>query len=205
MRSWRRYLRAEHVDQARGDDPKAEWRAWARKAREGLDISAISVLTVDALAGWDRLRAASVALIYLPLPEEPDLRALETADLDCRFVTTRTPDRGGSLTVHELGGPLEVHRLGFLQPHASAPEVAPADVDVWLLPGLAYDLWGTRLGRGAGYFDQVLPSRSQTATLVGVTPAESVVDRLPRQPHDVSVHYLATQEGIIEVARTEVR
>jgi 5-formyltetrahydrofolate cyclo-ligase len=39
-----------------------------------------------------------------------------------------------------------------------------------------------------------------TAALVGITPADLVVDRLPAEPHDVPVAYLATEEGVIEVA-----
>jgi 5-formyltetrahydrofolate cyclo-ligase len=139
-------------------------------------------------------------LVFLPLADEVDLRPLLDAGFECAFAATRTPDHGGTLSVHEMGGPLEVHRLGFLQPHATAPEVDPAELDVLLLPGLAFDLWGTRLGRGGGYYDRLLMRVTLTAQIVGVTPAALVVDRLPSEPHDVPVAYLATEEGVIEVA-----
>lgn len=179
---------------------KDEWRDWARATRAELDFAEFSDQVRSHLEQWAPLQRASVALLYLPLGDEVDLVPLQGTELGCRFVATRTPDREGALSVHELGGPLEVHRLGFLQPHRAAPEVDPGDIDVLLLPGLAFDLWGTRLGRGAGYFDELLSRLPASAVTVGVCPAALVVDRLPREPHDQKVQFLATDEGVIATA-----
>jgi 5-formyltetrahydrofolate cyclo-ligase len=181
-------------------DGKDEWRDWARATRTELDFAELSGRVRSYLEEWPPLQRATVALLYLPLGDEIDLVALQGTELGCRFVATRTPDREGTLTVHELGGPLEVHRLGFLQPHRAAPEVDVEDIDVLLLPGLAFDLWGTRLGRGAGYFDELLSRLPPRAVTVGVCPAALVVDRLPRDSHDQTVQFLATDEGVIATA-----
>ncbi len=177
---------------------KTRWRTWARRTRADLDFVTLSGAVVTELLDWPVLVGSRRVLLFLPLDNEIDLRSLLDAGLNCSFAATRTPERGGLLTAHELGGPLEVHRIGFLQPHASAPKVDPSELDLLLLPGLAFDLWGTRLGRGAGYFDRFLLQVPATATLVGVTPAGLVVDRLPSEPHDVPVWYLATEEGVID-------
>jgi 5-formyltetrahydrofolate cyclo-ligase len=87
-----------------------------------------------------------------------------------------------------------------MQPGADAPELDPAELDVLLLPGLAFDLWGTRLGRGAGYFDRLLMRVDLATPVVGVTPAAVVVDRLPREVHDMVMGFIATEEGVVEVA-----
>ena len=180
--------------------PKEEWRRWAKAARAGLDMPVASLLIIEHLLKWPGMRAARTVLMYFPLPDEVDLRALFDVGLNCRFVATRTPDAGGRLSVHDVEGPLEVHRLGFLQPHRGAPEVEPFDIDLALLPGLAFDLYGTRLGRGAGYFDELLSRTSKRMTRIGVVPAELVVDRLPNDAHDIGVSFLATEEGVIAVA-----
>ena len=179
---------------------KDEWRVWARATRADLDFGELSEQVRSHLVHWQPLQQATVALLYLPLADEIDLISLQTAELGCRFAATRTPDRDGFLTVHELGGPLEVHRLGFLQPHRVAPEIDPGDIDVLLLPGLAFDLWGTRLGRGAGYFDELLTRLPVRAITVGVCPTALVVDRLPSEPHDQKMGFLATEEGVIATA-----
>lgn len=179
--------------------PKDEWRTWAKARRVELDFGEISEAIVEPLADWPALRAARTVLVYFPLADEVNVTDL--VDSSRRWVATRTPDHDGVLSVHELGGPLEVHRFGFLQPHRAAPEVDPREVDLMLIPGLAFDLWGTRLGRGAGYFDELLTRTSPHLTKVGVAPAALVVDRLPAESHDVQVSFLATEEGVIAVAR----
>jgi 5-formyltetrahydrofolate cyclo-ligase len=169
---------------------KPAWRVWARDVHARLDVTDISEISrriVAHLLAWPALVPESQVLVFLPLAGEVDLRPLPAARPLGRFFATRTPDRGGALTVHQLGGPLEVHRLGFAQPLASAPLVDPATLDVLLVPGLA--------------FDRLLATVSASARVVGVTPAVAVVERLPREPHDVPVGYLATEAGIVEVDR----
>ncbi|MEX2419139.1 MAG: 5-formyltetrahydrofolate cyclo-ligase, partial [Acidimicrobiia bacterium] len=80
-------------------------------------------------------------LLYDPLPDEVDLRPLVG---EFEALVTRTPD-DGVLTVHPFDSERETHRLGFSQPVAGSPEVGPADIDVVLLPGLAFDHSGVRL------------------------------------------------------------
>jgi 5-formyltetrahydrofolate cyclo-ligase len=179
---------------------KQEWRTWARDQRQAIDWPAVSKDIVGGLQGWIVPSNYQTVLVFLPMAGEVDLNGLIDADQETRFVATRTPDRGGELSVHELGGPLEVHRLGFLQPHDSARLVSPDEIDIALLPGLAFDLFGNRLGRGAGYFDRLMMATRPGAKLVGVVPAALVVDRLPNEPHDVAMNYLATDEGVIETA-----
>jgi 5-formyltetrahydrofolate cyclo-ligase len=179
---------------------KATWRVWARDARAALDMADLSDVVAQRLGAWPGLKATRRVLIYMPLADEINLTSLLETLPDTQFVTTRTPEHGGMLTLHEMGGPLEVHRFGFLQPHASAPEVAPEAIDLALIPGLAFDLWGSRLGRGAGYYDELLPRMSRRVVRIGVVPTALVVDRLPEEQHDQKMAFLATEEGVIQVA-----
>jgi 5-formyltetrahydrofolate cyclo-ligase len=179
---------------------KEEWRRWAQQRRQSVDWDAASTAITDALLGWEPLREAASALVFLPMTGEVNLQPLMQSAPTGRWLTTRTPPRGEVLTIHELGGPLEVHPFGFLQPHSSAPQVDPLDVEVLLMPGLAFDLWGNRLGRGAGYYDRLLGMVRPGAPLVGVVPVDLVVDRLPVEHHDVPMTHLATEEAVIETA-----
>ena len=114
------------------DAGKGEWRDWARRERANLDWDESSAAIVAGLGRWLVPDNYQTVLVFLPLPDEVDLNELMEADTETRYVATRTPDHGGELSVHELGGPLEVHRLGFLQPHESARRVGPDEIDVAL-------------------------------------------------------------------------
>lgn len=66
--------------------------------------------------------------------------------------------------------------------------------DAVLIPALAVDRRGTRLGRGAGHYDRSLPLAAQRARLIAVVRDQEFVDELPGEQHDVRVHAVATPE-----------
>ncbi|MBI5156821.1 MAG: 5-formyltetrahydrofolate cyclo-ligase [Acidimicrobiia bacterium] len=179
---------------------KAAWRAWARTERARLDMTAISRGIRSGLEAWGGLAAGSRVLLFDPLPDEPDVTAVAAGVV---ALLTRTPE-SGPLTVHPFDAPRERHRLGFTQPAAGSPEVDPAEIDVALVPGLAFDRSGIRLGRGGGHYDRLLARLRPDAVIVGVTPAALVVDRLPREAHDRPVGHLAVEDGVVSVPQMSI-
>ena len=89
-----------------------------------------------------------------------------------------------------VGGP-----FGILQPRPTAPPVEP---DIILVPLIAVDGRGTRLGRGKGHYDRVLaPYRRKGAQLIGVGWAvQRIRDEIPRDPWDVPLDSFASPEGL---------
>lgn len=75
--------------------------------------------------------------------------------------------------------------------------VAAARFDVVLVPGLAFDLVGGRLGRGAGFYDRFLADVSPKTRLVGVAFDEQIVEKTPRDAFDLPVDALATPERLV--------
>lgn len=200
MPSWVRSSLAEVVTPPDSSSSKAEWRTWARDLRAGLDFAELSPRVCDGLATFPPLRHPATVLIYQAMEDEIDLAPLtERSELPVRWVTTRTP-KSGPLTLHEMDGPMERHPLGFMQPAEDAPRIPSAEVDVALIPGLAFDLFGNRLGRGMGYFDQLLARLRAGIVRVGIVPSVLVADRLPKEQHDVPVQWLAAEEGVVGVA-----
>ena len=153
------------------------------------------------LRAWDVFARARHVLLYLPAPSEVDLAPLARDPGRSLYATRTWPEPQRVLTVHVLDpARLETHRWGFRQPRADAPVVDPAIVELVLVPGLAFDATGTRLGSGRGYFDRLLATLDDRTVKVGVAPADALVPRLPREPHDVPMDYLVTDEGIRAVA-----
>ncbi|OWL96494.1 5-formyltetrahydrofolate cyclo-ligase [Deinococcus indicus] len=172
---------------------KARWRAWAREVRAALpDVS-------DGVAGQARtlLRAVGArrVLAYRALPGEPDVSALHGEfELLAPRARFRPEPR---LTLHPWATATEVSRFGALQPPQDAPQVPLDTVDAILLPGLAFDRSGVRLGYGGGFYDRLLPAfRGVT---VGVIQGALIVPRLPADPHDCPVAWLLSEAGACAV------
>ena len=175
---------------------KQDWRRWSGAMRRpGIPEPLSRAVTAGIIAWLAGPRAPEGAVVlYLPLPDEVDVTpVMDTVERG--FAVTRTPARG-PLTLHPAGAPRERHRYGFEQPVAGAPLVDPGDVGVVLVPGLAFDRDGGRLGRGGGYYDRFLPTLPTDAARVGVVLEQLVVDAVPTDPHDVPMTHLATQRGV---------
>jgi 5-formyltetrahydrofolate cyclo-ligase len=75
---------------------------------------------------------------------------------------------------------------------------AIADASVVLVPALAVDGAGVRLGRGAGFYDRSLPLADAAARLIAVVRDDELLDRLPAEPHDVRItHALTPHNGLV--------
>lgn len=173
---------------------KAAWRRAARTARAALHGSTWSAALVAALRAWPPYREAANVATYLGFGSEPDLSALH--DDGPRFCAPRVRGEREALTLHELGGPLERHPMGMDEPSADAPRVAPRELDLILVPGLAFDRSGTRLGYGAGLYDRLLAELAPATPRLGVGHPSLLAEALPREPHDVPVTHLLLPDGV---------
>lgn len=91
--------------------------------------------------------------------------------------------------------------MGLWQPDPSrCPAVPPADIDLVLVPGVAFDRRGHRLGFGQGYYDRFLPALPGHAQRVGLAFGGQVVEAVPAAPWDVPLHRLVTEARVVKCA-----
>lgn len=88
------------------------------------------------------------------------------------------------------------------QPEDVGPSVQNLQVDIYLVPGLAFDLAGNRLGRGGGYYDMELAKRRPDSLTIGVTLESRIVTSIPAEPHDQPVSHIVTEAGVIGTTPT---
>jgi 5-formyltetrahydrofolate cyclo-ligase len=150
-------------------------------------------MVIQQVSRWLAERKAQVVVGFLAMGDEIDMTPLVDAHPDIRFGLTRTAP-GITLTVHHFDAPREVHRFGFEQPVGDAPVIPRQEIDVVLVPGLAFSIDGRRLGRGAGYYDRFLAGLD--AAKVALTTSDRIRDDLPLEPHDVRVDWIATETGV---------
>jgi 5-formyltetrahydrofolate cyclo-ligase len=140
---------------------------------------------------------------YVPIGSEPGSDELIDSLLrrGVRVLLPVARDDGAGLPVplqwgeYRPGGLVQA-RFGLREP---AEPLLPADTiaaaTVVLVPSLAVDRDGVRLGRGAGFYDRSLPLAAPTARLVAVVRDDELVDRLPAEPHDVRMTHALTPNG----------
>ncbi|MEZ6165533.1 MAG: 5-formyltetrahydrofolate cyclo-ligase, partial [Phycisphaerales bacterium] len=105
------------------------------------------------------------------------------------------------VAITNLANDLETGRYDIRVPKPGLALVEPAQLDVILLPGLAFDRAGNRLGRGAGFYDRFISALHEAGhrpTLIGVCYHAQVVDSVPTEPHDHRVDRVITERGPLE-------
>ncbi|HEC09866.1 MAG TPA: 5-formyltetrahydrofolate cyclo-ligase [Acidimicrobiales bacterium] len=183
------------ADSAETGGPRAEKAAWRRWAhRVAVPVSEAEAEAVRANLARFLGPIEGVVVSYDALPGEVDPEPVLVARGPERWALTRTPPSGG-LTINLVTSGLERHRFGFRQPVPTAPVVPDAEVGAILVPGLAFDRTGIRLGHGAGYYDRLLARFSGRVPLVGVGSWATIVERLPFEGHDVALTHLVTESG----------
>ena len=93
---------------------------------------------------------------------------------------------------------LREHRWGMQQPSDHGRDDLPDYVDMVVMPALAVDRDGHRLGRGGGYYDRALAGVHRANLLrVAVVPAQDLLDAVPCEPHDIRVDVVITSDDIV--------
>ena len=147
-------------------------------------------------------RKAKVILCYVATDGEVETRPILTqAILDGKRVAVPVIlKRNKKLMVAEikdLGKDLTFRGpFGIPEPHRSSRRrIAPAELDLILVPGVAFDKKGRRLGRGGGYFDRFLDDLPTKVPRIGLAFRFQVVKKIPWEPHDQPVSKIITERG----------
>jgi 5-formyltetrahydrofolate cyclo-ligase len=101
------------------------------------------------------------------------------------------------MRAYDFGQPLIAGVWGIREPHADAPEVEP---DILLVPLLAFDRNGNRIGYGAGYYDMTINRlRGRKAVVaVGIAYAAQEVPKVPVTPRDARLYLVLTEREAID-------
>ncbi len=173
---------------------KSALRGKVRADLAALDPGWVASASRAALVVLGPEIARGTVLAYAPMRDEVQLDpVLVTLATEGRLVLPRVHDE--ALALHAVRRLDQLRRgpLGIREPGAELPEVAPLDIDVVLVPGLAFGRDGSRLGRGGGYFDRLLPRLR--ARRVAACFARQLFDTVPVEPHDARVEVVVTEEG----------
>ena len=175
-------------------DRRAKTRAMvlALPAAERARQAAALTSRILASPEWS---AARRLLLFVPLADEIDLSALLPASL-AEGKTVGLPafdTNSGTYVIREIRNPtgdLVPGRFHIPEPSAACPLMTVAELDYLVVPGLAFDARGGRLGRGEGFYDRLLARA--TGLLCGVGFDEQFGAAVPVESHDLTMHRILT-------------
>lgn len=149
---------------------------------------------VMALPGF---AAARSVLVTLPFRSEWDSALVARAALAAgkRVIVPRVDVSARVLALHaidSLAHDVAPGYRGVPEPRTDAPGVMPAEIDLALVPGVAFDAHGRRLGYGGGYYDRLLPLLGTAVPRVAGAYDLQLVERVPAAAHDLTVDMVVT-------------
>jgi 5-formyltetrahydrofolate cyclo-ligase len=184
-------------------DEKARLRREAVARRDALPAEARKAAAEAIAAREFPLAVASGTIVSGFMPMRSEISPLplmqKLAKAGAQLTLPKIAGRGKPLVMRawQWGAPLDAGQWGIREPKADAPEMEP---DIVLVPLLAFDRAGHRIGYGAGYYDMTiagLRARKAIAT-IGLAFAAQEVAAVPAAPHDARLDLVLTEHEVID-------
>lgn len=176
---------------------KAEIRTQiAERKKSFKSLELLSAAVVRNLQDLEAFKAVRAVGAYMPMTDEVDITPL----FDCLEKTFFIPafdESSSNYRMARLTTELKKGHFGILEP--AVPDFAGEnEIDLILVPGVAFDCAGRRIGRGGGFYDRLLPQ--YRAVRAGICFDFQCLEAIPAEPHDVRMDWVATETQILKFA-----
>lgn len=151
---------------------------------EAKDVASCAI--VSSVREHIVVSGAKVVALFSPLHDEPQISELIT-ELSS-VMTVALPRVEGDVMQFYFFSAADMHTgaYGINEP-CNTPLVEPWEIDLMLVPGVAFTCNGARMGRGKGYYDKYMSQEGFRAHKIGVCYAVQVVENLPQEEHDIKM------------------
>ena len=156
-----------------------------RRVMSTADRQMYSQQILDQLEQMTCFREAKTILLYYPIQNEVDVLPLVKKYKHEKTLLFPVSHRR-AMTVHPYAGNAMMHRGKFGIPEPTTP-MYTGEIDLVVVPAVAFDAKGRRLGRGGGFYDRFIKKQTH-AVLVGVGYDFQLVEEVPAARHDQHVH-----------------
>ena len=183
---------------------KEQLRAKLLAKRRLIDKELIAIQSnkmANQLYSWPFYQQAKVIMIFLSMADEPQMiniieHAWRQGKMVCVPHMRQQYGFMDAARIDSIDG-LVQGRLNIMVPDPTTLRlVDPGLIDLMVVPAVAYDYDGNRLGMGAGYYDRFIPHAPKTI-LIGAIWSTQIVGRVPTEKYDQPVNYLLTEDAII--------
>lgn len=158
-------------------------------------------LIKERLTELKEFREAMVILLYASFRSEPDTHGLikECLLTGKRVFLPRVNKEKRELEIREIISfdQLKESTWGIPEPPEDSPLRDINDAELIIIPGVAFDRRGGRIGYGAGYYDKLLSGLKKKVPVIAIAYDEQIVKEIPLEPHDKLVDLVITDREVI--------
>lgn len=174
----------------------------ARNNLSGSEVRSLSSSILSRLEDMSFYKEASLIFIYVNFQKEVKTKPLIQRALDAgkRIAVPACIPKGKIILPCEISSLNELvpGTWGILEPQEDSRKVVPAEeIDLAVVPGLAFDRHFNRLGYGAGYYDRFLPKLRKNAVKAGICYSVQLIDQLPVDVYDVAMDVIITDTEVL--------
>lgn len=166
---------------------KSEIRSTAKRAVKALSSEQKrdkSALIIKNIADSKAVKDAKFVALYASLPDEVESgNLIDILSQQKRVVLPRVAGDDMDFYPYDPTS-MEIGSFGISEPQGQEA-IEPSEIDVIIVPGVAFTTDGKRCGRGKGYYDKYLSRAGFRATKIGICYAEQLAEHIPNEPHDI--------------------
>ena len=188
-------------------DLNGQKAALREQIRDALQKTSPALRAVESIELCDRLepqlQSAHTILFFAPLPDEPDVWPLLEKLLPTKKICALPAFDSATRTysarrVQNSTRDLSAGKFGVREPAAACAEIPLEQFDLVLVPGVAFDWHGHRLGRGRGFYDRLLAK--VRGIKCGVAFDAQMVKEIPASSHDVRMDFIVTPARLVKAS-----
>ena len=164
-----------------------------------------------SLSDLNEVKNAELIAAYMPLGKEVELTAFFAKFAERRYAFPRCINTereqlpeyemvevpGKAFTKNEVENYFTTGKYGIMEPKKGLPVISCKEIDLWLVPGVGFDLSGNRLGRGGGVYDRLLSGVS--GVKIGIGYEIQLIDQVPVGPEDQGMNLIVTEGKTVRI------
>jgi len=160
------------------------------------EVVLLSSRIVSAITSLEIFKRSSFVAIYSPFRNEADITALMSTGKTFLFPKVTEGSRVLDFYMVRNVRELRPGTYGIFEPQPSAEKMEIRNIDLFLVPGVAFSKKGERLGYGGGYYDATLKNSSPEAFKTGVAFEEQIVESGFSDDHDIKMDMVVTENDV---------
>lgn len=168
-----------------------------RRALSPQQVSSQSLALQSRFLELPEFERSTLLALYAPIHKEVETAAVAAEALATGRKLLYPKVHGHDLQFHRVAGLGELVPGSFGIPEPVGEACNPGDADLIVIPGVAFDLSGRRIGYGKGYYDRTLHRLEGSGRLVGFCYDFQLVEEIAGEPHDVTMDLVVTELRVV--------